>query len=263
MPTTLKTRLPPQSLSNLQHLSSLLHLIHHRNHNQHRRSPWYRHFSIFRRQLNLLIESYTTLAAVPDTHLGKHRKKAQDVLTTAAVLERLVFWQDVLVPKAHHAFSQLVADGRFAVTGVVLLAILAQACGIVGISAAYEEMGQVEMEKVLERFGREEWGDQEESGGLVAREDLGQVLMREAVGDEVMEDVSSAISTRAEMEVPATEAEKGSELGRPLLEDEPAQVSSTPTPNLQDKSMKKEVKDRKASKKKRKRDAIDDLFSDI
>jgi len=39
----------------LQHVFDLLHLFYHRSKNQHRRSVWWRHFCIFRKQLDTLL----------------------------------------------------------------------------------------------------------------------------------------------------------------------------------------------------------------
>lgn len=97
-------------------------------------------------------------------------------------------------------FSQLVADQRFGVLGIFLLAVLAQVCGIVGITAEWEEMGDVEVRKAIEAFGREMRGDDDDGGGggsgggdeevrgllgrgeNVAVEDAGQVVSREGEG---------------------------------------------------------------------------------
>lgn len=166
---------------NLSHLSDLLHLFHHRNKNQHRRSLWWRHFSIFRRQLNRLVEEIKTLNEVPKTHLERSRKKVKDRETQSNIAQRRKYWQDVLVPKWQNAFSQIVADGRFAVLGLVLLAALAQVCQINGIITAYDDLGQAEVEKVLEDFSKEQWEAETEPQEAEQRddEDLGVVITRE------------------------------------------------------------------------------------
>lgn len=89
-----------------------------------------------------------------------------------------------MVPKWQHAFSQVLADGRFAVLGVVLMAVLGEVCAVVGITAELEELGQVEVEKVLEEFGREEWTeDGGEMKGVVG-EDRGEVVQRVEEGED-------------------------------------------------------------------------------
>ena len=149
--TTPTPRLPTKdSLSQLTHFSSLLHLLHHRNHNQHRRSPWYRHFSLFRRALTSLLSDYTTLTNPPTTNLERARLKAQTPTLHARITQRLAFWQEVLVARWQRAFSQVVADGRFSVLGLVMLGVLCGVCKVVGVTDGLEDEGQAEIERVLE-----------------------------------------------------------------------------------------------------------------
>lgn len=101
------------------------------------------------------------------------------------------------------------ADGRFSVLGLVVLAVLAGVCRVVGVVEGLEVLGQREVERVLEEFGGEVWGEgsgglglsgsgsgggfREVGGGIaggeafgerVARVDEGEVVAREE-GDEV------------------------------------------------------------------------------
>ncbi|GAB7347728.1 hypothetical protein MBLNU459_g5281t1 [Dothideomycetes sp. NU459] len=185
--------LSPKHLADLQTLSSILHLVHHRNRNQHRRSPWYRPFSLFRRHLATLLHHHSSLAepAVATSTLHRRRRAADRAATAAAIARALPFWHDVLVPRAARAFGQLVADGRFAVLGAVLGAALAQAAARLGVVARLERAAEEEVVAVLARFAREEWGeggggrdllvdDAGERGG----EDLGEVVGRGGVEDE-------------------------------------------------------------------------------
>jgi hypothetical protein len=165
----------------LRHVADILHLFHFRNKNQHRHSLWWRSFSTFRQQLNRLLQDISLLTDVPATHLERARKKAQDLKSRARIQQRLTFWQNVLLTKWQHAFSQLVADGRFAVLGVVLIASLAQICAITGLIATLEQLGQAEVEKVFEEFAKEDWGLAPESSRSTRCEDLGQVVAREPI----------------------------------------------------------------------------------
>nr|OQO03413.1 hypothetical protein B0A51_18055 [Rachicladosporium sp. CCFEE 5018] len=142
-------------LAELTHFSSLLHLFHHRNKNQHRRSIWYRHFSIFHRQLTKLLNLYAMATASPTTHTERAKHKARLPELQTRITQTLDFWQDVLVPKWAHAFAQLIADGQFAVLGMILTGMLAGVCGLLGVNArlekagvAIEEAEQAEMVKV-------------------------------------------------------------------------------------------------------------------
>lgn len=90
--------------------------------------------------------------------------------------------------------------------GIFLLAVLAQVCGVVGITAEWEEMGEVEVRKAIETFGREMRGDdggddgeEEEVRGLLGRgeneaaEDAGQVVSREGEGEVAVASVADGI----------------------------------------------------------------------
>ncbi|KAK3715369.1 Ribonuclease MRP protein subunit rmp1 [Vermiconidia calcicola] len=222
---------PKHDLDCLQHLSNLLHLFHHRNKNQHRRSIWWRHFSVFRRQLNAYVADLHILNQAPANHLEIIRKKAKDEALRIRVSERHALWQEVLLPKWQNSFSQLVADGRFAVLGIVLLAILAEACQVLGITAQLEEVGQLELEKVLEDFGKEYWADDNEAPAAHSpgQEDFGEVVAR-------ARDVSAASEAPAEIQ-PAS------------------QDWSTGRQRSTESHLKR--------KKRKKGDAIDDLFSGL
>ncbi|KAI5272812.1 hypothetical protein E4T47_03956 [Aureobasidium subglaciale] len=209
-PTTRLSDLPPLKLpsssqtADLQQLHTLMHLLHHRNHNQHRRSTWYRHFNIFRRHLQTILTHLTALSHTPTTNLARHKKKADDEATRLRIQQTLAFWRDVLVPKAQHAFGQLIADGRFAVLGVVLMAILGHVCRVFGLIAVYDDLGEEETRKAIEAFAAEGWGEDDGLGVLVSREgekreDFGEVLMRDASDDEDVMAASTARDTEKEL----------------------------------------------------------------
>lgn len=142
--------------------------------------------------------------------------------------------------------------------GIFLLAVLAQVCGIVGITAEWEEMGEVEVRKAIEAFGREMrgyendgggggGGEEEEVRGLLGRgeneaaEDAGQVVSREGEGEVAVASVADGIGG----------------------EDE--RLGVLPARSVGDTRKRKSegTVDVKKKKKKRKRvggDAIDDIF---
>lgn len=187
------------------------------------------------------------------------------------------------------------ADGRFSVLGLVMLGVLGGVCKVVGITEGLEVEGQAEIERVLEEFGREAWGDGDErglgevvrrdevdgdgDGGVVLatadegepvarRDDVGEVVAREYVDDEEpverRDDTSDdkTNSKESKQPPPADQSE----------DDEPKAVrTSSPSPPAakvpkpRTTSTKKRVAETKSkpAKKKRKKggDAIDDLFS--
>ena len=288
-------RLPSKDdLSQLTHFSSLLHLLHHRNHNQHRRSPWYRHFSLFRRHLTSLLSDYTALTSTPTTNLERARLKTQSPALHKRAAQRLAFWQDVLVARWQRAFSQVVADGRFSVLGLVMLGVLGGVCRVVGVTEGLEMEGQAKIERVLEEFGREALGDDERGFGevvgrggdgegcvVVARGDEGEPVARKAdVGDVVArEEVDDGVPVeRSRVKDDASDDfTKSKKQKNPLPvdqseDDEPKVVrtrSSSPPATKVAKPKITSTKKRtietksKPAKKKRKKggDAIDDLFS--
>jgi hypothetical protein len=112
----------------IQNLSQLSNLLYHRNKNQHRRSHWWRHFNVFRRQLRSI-----------STELGKQTPSArggntiQDSELSERLQQRLRTWTEVYVVKWYGAFSQVLAEKRFVPLGLVLLAILGKACALLGV----------------------------------------------------------------------------------------------------------------------------------
>ncbi|KAK0251475.1 RNase MRP subunit [Friedmanniomyces endolithicus] len=217
--------------------------------NQHRRSIWWRPFSTFRKQVRTLCAQLESLQEVPTTHLARSKKKAQDQQATDQVKQTLAFWRDALVPKWQHAFSQVAADGRFAVLGLVLLGTLAEVCRIVGITAAFEVLGQTEVEKVLERFTEEGFEERNDvrpsiSGGQA--EDVGELVTRHFVGLDVP-------STPPVAEAGVKQAQASQQL-----------TQSTPRRNGLKPSSKSSVEPpAKTRRRGKKGDAIDDLFSGL
>ena len=172
--------LSSDNLATLKHLSDLLHLFNHRNKNQHRRSIWFRHFSTFRKQLNTLVQDISEIREVPETHLQRIRKVKKDVARQQRLSQRLVLWQDVMVAKWHHAFSQTITENSFAVLGIFLLAVLSQVSQIVGVTARFEELGQAEVERAIEDFGKEYWAAEDQARPRESEnEDFGEVIARE------------------------------------------------------------------------------------
>lgn len=280
-----KTRPPsPEQLAHLTHLSTLLHLLHHRNKNQHRHSPWYRHLSLFRRHLSSLLSDYTTLTTTPATNVDRARLKTLTPALQTRIAQRLAFWQNVLVARWMRAFSQVVADGRFSVLGLVMLGVLGGVCRVVGVVDGLEAEGQREVERALEEFGREAWcgglvgegvgdgGDEGvavervDEGEVVAREDEGEIVAREDEGEGEGEERGNDESEKGHAITRDNEADERDETDRAKAARIPS-PSPPKTSKTKSTSTKKRSADTKAkpAKKKRKKggDAIDDLFSGL
>lgn len=196
------------------------------------------------------------------------------------------------------AFSQLVADGRFAVLGVVLMAVLGEVCAVVGVTEGLDVRGEEEAGGVIERFGREMVGEVGDGGvglgdghgdGGGGGEDVGVAVVRtdgDGDGDAERVDGVSEVSveTRKDLdssprhEGVSTETESnGLEANlHPRTEDS----SSTPAPSLpsghgqlvhnipNSSTVKRSAPQGRAqiakkNKKRRKGDAIDQLFSGL
>jgi hypothetical protein len=231
-----------QDHESLRELADLLHLFHYRNKNQHRHSVWWRAFSVFRQQFNHLLGDIAFLIDVPATHLARVKKKAQDAKYRARIQQRTAMWQEVLIQKWQQAFSQLVADGRFAVLGIVLIAALAQICMVTGITADIEQLGQMEVEKVLAEFAKEDWGLGTGLNPVAGAEDIGQLVTREEVRP-----VHPRQSTNIDSKANVFGHKSTPKAGSALYEKQ----SHSPAPMS------------KPRKRRKKGDAIDDLFSGL
>lgn len=138
--------------------------------------------------------------------------------------------------------------------GIFLLAVLAQVCGIVGITAEWEEMGEVEVRKAIEAFGREMRGD--DGGDDDEEEEVRGLLSRGE--NEAAEDAGQVVSREGEGEVAVASAADG--IGG---EDERLDVLPARSVENTRKRKSEGTVDVKKKKKKRKRvggDAIDDIF---
>src|SRR5271170_2221555 len=80
---------------------SLLQVLHHRNKNQHHLQPFFKHLSILKQTLNLLLNN----------------------VDSDFLLQKL---REVVVPKAWESFSRVVARGEYVTLGVVLCASVAR-----------------------------------------------------------------------------------------------------------------------------------------
>jgi ribonuclease MRP protein subunit RMP1 len=97
----------PKALELLQLELSLLQVLHHRNKNQLHLQPFFKHLSILRRTLNLLLEN----------------------VTSEYLLEKL---QKTVIPHAWASFSRLVARGEFVTLALVLCASVARVASCLG-----------------------------------------------------------------------------------------------------------------------------------
>lgn len=256
--TSLKLSLTQPSLDSLTHLSTLLHLFHHRNKNQHRRSPWYRPFQLLRRLLHRLLPLYTALLSVPDSHTARHKKRTKtDRDTQASIKGILESAAETLAPRCQRAFTQLVAEQRFAAQGVFLVAALAEFARVVGVVAWFEQRaGRVGLAGGGGRLdGGEQGGVVEDVGEVVGREGSMMVTKRIIDDDESMSLLDLVRDDATPLDA---ELAPDPELALPPNATLP---SDTERPAVLPK--KRKNTEAKALKKKKKRNAIDELFSGL
>lgn len=238
-----------ENCETLQHFSDLLQLFHHRNKNQHRRSIWWRQFSIFRKQLCRLHFAVQQLHEVPASHLAKAKKRNEDKRTTKRIEQQLTFWENVMVPKWHHAFSQLTADGRFATLGLVLLSILAETCRIAGITQSFESLGGADVEASLDEFavaGSDGVHVATTAEVPVASEDIGEPINRHSSNDD-------SNNPPHDSGLEGHEASGHSH----------RRANSCDTLNMNQPSNQKLMKPNQKKKSRRKGNVIDELFSGL
>lgn len=232
-----------QQAIEIQHASDILHLFHHRNKNQHQHSIWWRHFSQFRRHVNALAVEAECIAARPTTTLARAQKRKREPATRRRLASRRVLWERVAVARWSRAFSQIVADLRFATLGLVLLAALAQICAIWDLTFAEQEDDALLLgaevsygQNVDVRLGSTG------SAGAAASDDVGEVVAREPLNAAVAS--HDEISRIATSEIVVAEPPST----KPGVEESNAAVGSAT---------------RKVKKRRKKGDAIDDLFSGL
>lgn len=130
------------------------------------------------------------------------------------------------------------------------MGVLSSSCAVLGVTAGLEELGQAEVERALEKFGREEWNvDGVENENQLER------------GDGVGEDIGVAIMRGEKMgEVVAMVPEDGSEHENVQGEAQPP-LAQVEVPRKRSAAEPKA----KATKKKRTKggNAIDDLFGTL
>jgi ribonuclease MRP protein subunit RMP1 len=186
---------PQSPTSELLNLSRLIDVLYIRNKNQHRRSAWWKHFNIFRKQLKALTISELQQAS------GGTSKSVEDtkhVPLRVAGERRVDVWVNNLIGAWHAAFTQLLAERRFANLGVVLLAILGRTCWLVGATEKMMEMGRSELVAALEssmpapdstkaelQVNREDLSTAKE---IMDDVDMGEVISREDINESEAED---------------------------------------------------------------------------
>ena len=149
--------------------------------------------------------------------------------------ERTRFLRERLIPRCWVAFSGLVGDNQYAALGLMLLGTLGRLGRVVGWGGEGEVEVAEEVVVVKEEVGgvgQEEEMQQQKGWGMEVEEDLGVPLLRE----EVMQTEEAQTKENEKMHV------------RPESEAVSAEAENVPA---------------KKKRKKKHRDAIDELFSSL
>lgn len=232
----------------LDNLSNIAYLLYRRNKNQHRRSHWWRHFNIFRRQLSHLCQDLKSVKQVPDD---------VDLVLNAKAEARVETWVAIYVAKWWSSFSQILAEKRFAALGLTVLAILAKVCSLTGLTKKLEANNEVS--HVVAALAKEEHN----SRSFVSDDDIGVSVARTAKvsstpdwlhGDEV---AVPSIDQDSRISVENIEQSSEKSKARDTIDDIFNSMESD-----QRSTRYKETK-LKRTKKARKADAIDDIFSKL
>jgi ribonuclease MRP protein subunit RMP1 len=228
--------------SELANLSKILHLLHHRSKNQHRRSIWYRHFNTMRRHLQHLQDEVSP-DLPPAWPPSRKRKRKEECEVRAD--QRMQLWADVLVPKWFAAFSQIVADKRFAALGLVLLAALGRMCKITGVLERIEEGADEDVRLALAKFADGE-------GGRALRGFDAHVNEMEEVGEE-SDDVGTVVARVEDEESAEFMVDAGDGAPKTGLHER-----ASPVLEVEGVAPK-----RKRKTRSKKGDAIDDIFAGL
>ena len=240
-----RLKLSASILQDLKSQWSILHLLHHRSQNQHRRSAWYRHFNVFRKQLRLVIDELdpdVSADALPSRKFKVYKEAMRKVEL------RLQWWADVVVEKWYCAFVGLIGDKQFAVLGLTLLAALGRAVQVLNVQEKMEDRGdgggmKQDLTDAARRQGKEY---DVERDAVVVDHDLGVPVERTDDASGEGDDIGVAVSRdmvesqNGEKEIPSRRED----------EDEVDEASSKSTP----------AKTRSSKKKRKRGDEIDDLF---
>ncbi|TKA77507.1 hypothetical protein B0A49_00797 [Cryomyces minteri] len=260
-------------VEDLHFIEKLLHVMFHRNHNQHRRSLWWKHFAGFRRGLSHLLRDQESVEMLKATKKGKKLKEDLEKVDQK-MRERIGLWKDVYVEKWWIAFSHLTTSTQFSAIGLVLLASLSRVCHVTGIITSYEVMAEEQVHDVLCQFAAEEWAGMGELGTPIWREDLGEAVERSSFGISSIgarrsksRSESMGVTDSHSESMAVTDSSSGNDfLGRStkhdVLMEDPASHAAKRS-HGPESSTESSTEAKPPKKKRKKANAIDELFSGL
>jgi ribonuclease MRP protein subunit RMP1 len=172
------SKLPPQH--ELELLNKVLLHLHHRNKNQHRRSHWWKHLNTFRRQLRAIT---VEILSEPEGALASSDPSPPGLVKlNVKGQQRLQAWIAFYVVKWYEAFAQILTERRFVGIGLVLLATLAKASAILGATEGLRLRGQQDLVDAMKNMEKSQTELLEEAVTDARQdEDVGEVIEREKV----------------------------------------------------------------------------------
>ncbi|ODH48855.1 hypothetical protein GX48_05001 [Paracoccidioides brasiliensis] len=239
-----------------------LHLLYHRNKNQHGAAKWWKWLAMLKRsmaELVALVRRYERYGDEYDNDDGFRVK----------VLERMRYMHFWIVPRCYIAFSTVVADTQFTSMGVVLLATLAQAAQ--AVAQAGENQSPVvnyALEVGASNAAATTTTPVSTTSDKHASVDFGEVVKRTVyvpcATDSVEKAGSDSKKGRGKGKSPtiSVAAIDGRE-GEGLEERSNCEVSSVRLSGHEEEAVRQKRKKLNTKRKKRKGDAIDDIFGDL
>ena len=250
--------------SPLSRLHTLLSHLHHRNKNQHRSQPFFKHLNLLRRGIRALFElevgDATDLQTISSSSSGA--EKVRDAVgRRRARSEKREAWETYLrervVPAAYVSFTAVVGTNQFAGLGVMLVALVGDVAGVVGLPTQSPEVD-------------------EDTGNVVGTECVEEVLgisMRQTGMDrgEVVERVYKSGSQEAQemmadavdLGVVVKEGEEAPESGERVVGAECIDEHGAGITQTTDTANLSLIQDSNSVKKRTKGNAIDDLFAGL
>lgn len=260
----------------------ILDLIIRRGKNQHRSQLFFKHAQILRHALRQLLSVYDQLDKLSAASISKSAEEVRRRFEQEANLrgQREMVEQhirDVLVPKCYVSFSTVVADLPFANLGVVLVALLAEiAAGKdgIGVPAPIDDLEEVHTKQSRKTSGeaqhRDEISETDRTSvvGLSTRmtgEDHGEVIERRYehshAGDKSQNQLSMIVDKNQNIDSDLDSTVSTKTGGGHTKHVQTSNLNASPSGLGAQEQRDTSVVKQKRNKKKK--NALDDLFSKL
>ena len=286
LPSSLHSDESDDSLQTLHTTLTLLSQLHVRHKNQHRSQAWFKSLNLLRRSLRHLYDLKLNLLALLQLSATEAPKQRNAEAVRHAFAresdlrskqEGLQVWiREIVLVKCYAAFSAVVADVQFAPLGVVLMGVVGDVGGVVGLPEARLEGGEDELVRggdglgagevagwVRRETGRIKGAEREVRfelggrGGGVGDVDLGEIVARR---DDAVELVADVVDDRFVQQNKESDADAGREKREAARFTQRRLAGTIPTPA---RTKRQDQAGKRVEKKSKKKSAIDDIFADF